>query len=71
MTSFAIWTWGTGGAWPDDGQIGIMEQKDFSSADKQQELATLHTRSGFGGSGPSAVWALPNACSEFNTCQMI
>jgi hypothetical protein len=57
----------TGGAWPDDGEIDIMQQKGFSSADKQQLLANLHTRSGFGDSDPSAVWALPNACNEFNT----
>jgi beta-glucanase (GH16 family) len=66
----AIWTLGTGGRWPDDGEIDIMEQKGFSNADKQQVLGTLHTLSGSGGNGPSAVWPLPNACTEFNTYHM-
>ena len=66
----AIWTLGTGGAWPDDGEIDIMEQKGFSNADKQQVLGTLHTLSGSGGNGPTAVWPLPNACTEFNTYHM-
>lgn len=66
----AIWTLGTGGSWPDDGEIDIMEQKGFSNADKQQVLGTLHTLSGSGGNGPSAVWPLPNACTDFNTYHM-
>ncbi|WP_158273305.1 hypothetical protein [Limnohabitans sp. WS1] len=34
---------GTGGAWPADGEIEIMEQKVFSITDKQQVLGTVHT----------------------------
>ncbi len=66
----AIWTLGTGGAWPDDGEIDIMEQKGFSARDKQQVLGTIHTRATHAGAGPSAVRSLPNACSDFNTYHM-
>ena len=66
----AIWTLGTGGLWPDDGEIDIMEQKGFSAVDKQQVLGTLHTRTNFGGAGPSAVRTLANACTDFNTYHM-
>ncbi|WP_283224231.1 glycoside hydrolase family 16 protein [Limnohabitans lacus] len=66
----AIWTLGTGGVWPDDGEIDIMEQNGFSNADKQQVLGTLHMRGAFGGSGPSAVRSLPNACTDFNIYHM-
>jgi len=66
----AIWTLGTGGAWPDDGEIDIMEQKGFSASEKQRVLGTVHTRSGHAGAGPSAVYALPTACTDFNTYHM-
>ena len=63
----AIWTLGTGGVWPDDGEIDIMEQKGFSAAEKQRVLGTVHTLSGHAGAGPSAVQSLPDACTAFNT----
>lgn len=63
----AIWTLGTGGVWPDDGEIDIMEQKGFSAAEKQRVLGTVHTLAGHAGAGPSAVQTLPNACTAFNT----
>lgn len=66
----AIWTLGTGGAWPDDGEIDIMEQKGTSAAEKQKVLGTVHTRSGFAGAGPSANQTLLNACTDFNTYHM-
>jgi beta-glucanase (GH16 family) len=63
----AIWTLGTGGVWPNDGEIDIMEQKGFSVAEKQRVLGTVHTLSGSAGAGPSAVYALPTACTAFHT----
>ena len=66
----AIWTLGTGGVWPDDGEIDIMEQKGFSNVDKQQVLGTLHMLAAYGGSGPSALRSVPNACTDFNTYHM-
>jgi len=66
----AIWTLGTGGIWPDDGEIDIMEQKGFSNADKQRVLGTIHTKATHAGAGPTSVRDLPTACTEFNTYQM-
>jgi beta-glucanase (GH16 family) len=66
----AIWTLGTGGAWPGDGEIDIMEQKGFNANEKQKVLATVHTTSGSAGAGPSKTQSLPNACTAFNTYHM-
>lgn len=66
----AIWMLGTGGAWPDDGEIDIMEQKGFLNADKQRVLGTIHTRATHAGDGPTSERSLPTACTEFNTYQM-
>jgi beta-glucanase (GH16 family) len=66
----AIWTLGTGGIWPDDGEIDIMEQKGFSNADKQRVLGTIHTKATHAGAGPTSVRSLPTACTEFNTYHM-
>ena len=40
----AIWMLGTGGRWPDDGEIDIMEQRGTSALAKREVLGTLHTR---------------------------
>ncbi len=66
----AIWTLGTGGTWPGDGEIDIMEQKGFNASEKQKVLATVHTTSGSAGAGPSKTQSLPNACTAFNTYHM-
>ena len=63
----AIWMLGTGGVWPNDGEIDIMEQKGFSVQDKQQVLGTVHTLAQNGGAGPSGTRNLANACTDFNT----
>lgn len=71
----AIWLLGTGGRWPDDGEIDIMEQKGTSAGEKSQVLGTVHTKAynwsgGTLGVAKGASTALPNACSAFNNYQM-
>ena len=66
----AIWMLGTGGAWPADGEIDIMEQKGFSITDKQQVLGTVHTAANNGGNSLGQTTRLPTACTDFNTYQM-
>lgn len=66
----AIWMLGTGGRWPDDGEIDIMEQKGFSAAEKRQVLGTVHTLANNAGNSLGDYQVLPNACTDFNTYQM-
>lgn len=66
----AIWMLGTGGSWPADGEIDIMEQKGFNAAEKRQVLGTIHTSANNAGNSLGAYRALPTACTEFNTYQM-
>lgn len=68
----AIWMLGTGGRWPEDGEIDIMEQK---GQDKTQVLGTIHTRANnyFNGSvgvGLGNDKPLPNSCNAFNNYQL-
>ena len=66
----AIWMLGTGGAWPADGEIDIMEQKGFSITDKRQVLGTVHTSANNGGNSLGETVSLPTACTDFNIYQM-
>lgn len=66
----AIWMLGTGGVWPNDGEIDIMEQKGFSAAEKRQVLGTVHTLDNNAGNSLGDYQSLPNACTDFNTYQM-
>jgi beta-glucanase (GH16 family) len=71
----AIWMLGTGGKWPDDGEIDILEQKGTSAAEKLQILGTVHTKAynwagGSKGVAKGASTSLPNACTSFNNYQM-
>jgi beta-glucanase (GH16 family) len=68
----AIWTLGTGGRWPEDGEIDILEQR---GGDKSRVLGTVHTRAynyfnGSRGVGQGSSTLLPNACTEFNRYQL-
>jgi len=71
----AIWMLGTGGKWPDDGEIDLMEQRGGSAADKAEVLGTVHTAA-FNWSGGSmgvakgATRPLPTACTEFHNYQL-
>lgn len=62
----AIWTLGTGGIWPDDGEIDIMEQV---GSNPSRVFGTVHTRQS-GGPGTGAAVQLPDACTAFHDYQM-
>ena len=66
----AIWMLGTGGVWPDDGEIDIVEHVGRNPG---EILGTVHNRftiSTAGGSGNGARTALPLACTTFNDFQL-
>ena len=62
----AIWTLGTGGAWPDDGELDIMEQV---GKDPARIFGTTHSKLS-GGVGIGGAMQLPDACSAFHNYQM-
>ncbi len=62
----AIWTLGTGGIWPDDGELDIMEQV---GSDPTRVFGTAHTRDS-GSSGTGAAIRIPDACTAFHNYQM-
>lgn len=71
----AIWTLGTGGRWPEDGEIDIMEQKGFSAAEKTRVSGTIHTKAYnyFGGTlgvGQGASTTVADTCTNFHNYQL-
>lgn len=62
----AIWTLGTGGVWPDDGEIDIMEQV---GSNPTRIFGTLHTLQS-GGTGTGGAIQIPDACNAFHNYQM-
>ncbi len=62
----AIWTLGTGGVWPDDGEIDIMEQVGSSPS---RVFGTVHTKQS-GGPGTGAAVQVPDACTAFHDYQL-
>ena len=63
----AIWMLGTGGAWPDDGELDILEQL---GQDPTRIFSTVHTRAGFGDRGVGGAQRITDACSAFHRYQM-
>jgi beta-glucanase (GH16 family) len=68
----AIWTLGTGGRWPEDGEIDLMEQ---TGANKGQVLGTIHTRAynysnGSLGVGQGSSRNVSDACTAFHKYQL-
>lgn len=64
----AIWSLGSStDAWPDQGEIDIMEQTGW---DKGTVLGTIHTLAGSGGSGSTGSTAVANACGSFHNYQI-
>jgi beta-glucanase (GH16 family) len=62
----AIWTLGTGGVWPDDGELDIMEQV---GSNPTRIFGTVHTLAS-GGTGTGAAVQLADACGVFHNYQM-
>ena len=62
----AIWTLGTGGTWPNDGEIDIMEQV---GSDPTRIFGTLHTLQS-GGAGTGGATRVADACTAFHDYQL-
>ena len=62
----ALWTLGTRGTWPDDGEIDILEQV---GSNPTRIFGTLHTRQS-GGVGAGGETQVPDACSQFHNYQL-
>lgn len=62
----AIWMLGTGGTWPDDGEIDIMEQV---GSNPTRVLGTLHALSS-GGPGTGGATTVADACTAFHDYQL-
>lgn len=63
----AIWMLGTGGVWPDDGEIDILEHLGRTP---NEILGTVHTAI-TGGSGNGSRIQFPSACTAFNDYQLL
>ena len=63
----AIWMLGTGGVWPDDGEIDIMEQVGSNAS---RVFGTVHTQGGSGGAGRGAATQVGDACTAFHDYQL-
>ncbi len=63
----AIWMLGTGGVWPDDGEIDIMEQVGSNAS---RVFGTVHTRAGSGGNSIGAATQIVDACTAFHDYQL-
>jgi endoglucanase len=64
----AIWMLGTGGQWPDDGELDILEQVGQRP---DRVFSTVHTKAGHGGHGSGAETIRSDACSAFHSYQML
>jgi len=62
----AIWMLGSGGIWPDDGEIDIMEHR---GSDPTRVLGTVHTPT-TGSSGNGSITTVADACTAFHDYQM-
>ena len=63
----AIWTLGSGGRWPQDGEIDIMEQV---GSNPSRVFGTVHTLAGSGGNSTGGATQVADACSAFHNYQM-
>lgn len=64
----AIWTLGTGGLWPDEGELDIMEQV---GSNPTRVFGTVHTQAS-GGTGTGGAVQVPDVCGStaFHNYQM-
>ena len=63
----AIWTLGSKGKWPDDGELDIMEQV---GREPTRVFGTVHTLQS-GGLGTGEAMQVPDACTAFHNYQML
>ncbi len=63
----AIWTLGTGGRWPEDGELDIMEHL---GSDPQRVSSAVHVATGHAGQAMGGAVRLVDACTTFHTYQM-
>jgi len=63
----AIWMLGTGGRWPEDGELDIME---FAGREPERVFSTVHVAAGHGAMGVGGAQPLRDACSAFHRYQM-
>lgn len=63
----AIWTLGTKGQWPDDGELDIMEHMGHTPG---QTSSAVHVKSGHAGQAVGGIVQIPDACSAFHRYQM-
>jgi len=63
----AIWTLGSGGNWPGDGELDILEHMGHTPL---RVSSAVHTSAGSGGQAVSGLTRLPDACQVFHDYQM-
>lgn len=63
----AIWLVGSGGRWPEDGELDIMEQV---GSDPRRVSSAVHTQAGSGGWAVGGATRLPDPCKHFHVYQM-
>lgn len=63
----AIWTLGSGGRWPDDGELDILEHL---GQDPGRTTSAVHVAAGHGGQAFSGATLVPDACQAFHRYQM-
>lgn len=64
----AAWTLGSGGKWPDDGELDFME---YWHRTPEQVSSAVHTLAGNAGRSSWASLPLPTACQAFHKYQML
>ena len=63
----AIWTLGSGGRWPEDGELDIMEHMGHTP---QRISSAVHVKAGHGGQAVSGASQIFDACQKFHLYQM-
>lgn len=63
----AIWLVGSGGRWPEDGELDIMEHV---GSNPTRVSSALHTSAGSGGWAVGGAARVPDACQAFHVYQM-
>jgi beta-glucanase (GH16 family) len=63
----ALWTLGSGGRWPDDGELDIMEHMGQRP---EQVSSAVHVRAGHAGQAVTGMRPLASACTQFHRYQM-